>query len=31
MASNIEVASYDPKKVNLVMNGKIIKIGRAHV
>ena len=24
MASNIEVASYDPKKVNLVMNGKII-------
>ena len=24
MASNIEVASYDPKKVNLVLNGKII-------
>lgn len=24
MASNIEIASYDPKKVNLVMNGKII-------
>ena len=24
MGSNIEVASYDPKKVNLVMNGKII-------
>ena len=24
MASNIEVASYDPKKVNLVLNGKIL-------
>ena len=24
MASNIEVASYDPKKVNLVLTGKII-------